>query len=99
MSKRKTYTKAFKVEAVRLAKESGNVTGTARRLGLASSMLWRWKKQVEDDVEQAFPGQGTVRQGTPREAELSRLRRRLAQVEEENAILKKAVGIFTRGQL
>lgn len=93
MSERRTYTRAFKLEALRLAKESGNVTGTARNLGIAQSLLWRWKKKYEDEGERAFPGKGHAS-----DDELSKLHRRLRQLEEENAILKKAVGIFTKNR-
>ncbi len=36
MSTRKTYTREFKLEAVRLAEESGNKSQTARDLGIHS---------------------------------------------------------------
>lgn len=90
MSTRKTYSKEFKLEAVRLAEANGNLSRAARELGIAVSMLRRWKKQLEENREQAFPGKGT-----PRDEELAQLRRKLRRLEEENAILKKAVGIFT----
>lgn len=90
MSTRKTYSKEFKLEAIRLAEANGNLSRTARELGIAVSMLRRWKKQLEENKAQAFPGKGH-----PREEELARLRRKLRRLEEENAILKKAVGIFT----
>jgi transposase len=89
------YTREFKLEALRLAKENGNVTGTARTLGLAQSVLWRWKKEFEKHGPEAFPGHGTPREVTPEGNEVAKLRRRLRRLEEENAILKKAVGIFS----
>lgn len=91
-TRRKTYSKEFKLEAVRLAEVSGNLSRTARELDIAVSMLRRWKKQFEEDREQAFPGKGN-----PRDEELAQLRRKLRRLEEENAILKKAVGIFSEG--
>jgi transposase len=92
MNTRKSYSKEFKLEAVRLAEVSGNLSRTARELDIAVSMLRRWKKQLEENEEQAFPGKGN-----PRDEELAQLRRKLRRLEEENAILKKAVGIFTSG--
>jgi transposase len=44
-------------------------------------------------VSQAFPGQGN-----PIEAELTALKRELADVKMERDILKKAVGIFSKDQ-
>ncbi len=53
-------------------------------------MLRRWKQKFEREGNTAFPGKGN-----PRDEELVQLRRKLRRLEEENAILKKGVGIFT----
>ena len=92
-NQRKVYTDEFKREAVRLANERGNVAETARALGIADNLLYRWKQRLQSAKagESAFPGQGT-----PRDEEMSRLRKELARVQQENDILKKAVGIFTK---
>jgi transposase len=90
MATRREYTAEFKREAVRLAEERGNKSDVARELGIHLSMLRRWKKELQHEGEHAFPGNGN-----PHDAELARLRRELKRAQEENAILKKAVGIFT----
>ena len=87
---RRSYTPEFKREAVRLAEERGNMSAVARELEIHASLLRKWKEQLENEHERAFPGKGK-----PADEELARLHRRLRQVEEENAILKKAVGIFS----
>ena len=96
---RRSFTEEFKREAVRLATERGNVSTVARDLGIHESVLDRWKRQlqqVQQETERPgsqnrpFPGNGN-----PRDEELVKLQRELARVKEENAILKKAVGIFT----
>jgi transposase len=90
MSNRKTYSKEFKEEAVRLAQQNGNVTETARNLGLQQSVLRRWKKEFNQVGEKAFPGKGhTV------DEELRQLQRENQRLKETVEILKKAVGIFT----
>ena len=89
MNTRRSYTKDFKLEAVRLADEHGYAQ-TARDLDLHPSLLRRWKKRLHEDGARAFPGHGS-----PRDEELARLRRELQRAQEEVAILKKAVGIFT----
>ena len=86
----KTYTEEFKREAVRLAKERGNIAATARDLGVSDTSILYWKKQLEETPERPFPGQGN-----PRDAELAQLQRENTRLKEENDILKKAVGIFT----
>lgn len=92
--KRRSYSREFKLEAVGLVTEGGlSVAQAARDLGIPESALWRWKKQYEEDPEQAFPGKGRLR---PEDEELRRLRRELERVRQERDILKKAVGIFSR---
>jgi transposase-like protein len=49
----------------------------------------------QDHQEDAFPGSGNLR---PEEAEKKQLLRRIADLEEENAILKKATAIFAKHQ-
>ena len=90
MNDRRVYTEEYKREAVRLAKESGNLSGTARNLGINPTVLQRWKKAVQDNKPNPFPGQGN-----PSDPELARLQRENARLQEEVDILKKAVGIFT----
>ena len=90
MSDRRVYTEEYKREAVRLAKDSGNLSGTARSLGVNPTVLQRWKKAVHDDKPHAFPGQGN-----PADPELARLQRENTRLQEEVDILKKAVGICT----
>ena len=91
MATRRAYTAEFKREAVRLADERGNKSAVARDLDIHPSMLRRWKEELQHNGAQAFPGKGN-----PHDEELARLRRALKRAEEENAILKKAVGIFSK---
>ena len=87
---RKKYTEEFKREAVRLAQERGNLAQVARDLGIHDTLLQRWKKRLETSPERPVPGNGN-----PQDPELAQVKRELARLKEENAILKKAVGIFT----
>ena len=86
---RRTYPIEFKQQAVELALVSGDVMQTARDLGVDQSILRKWVKRFQNDAENAFPGSGN-----PRDKELAEMKRKLADLEQENAILKKAVGIF-----
>ena len=57
--KRHIYTEEFTREAVRLVTEQGyGVAEAARNLGLNASMLGRWKREVEQTMNGAFPGHG-----------------------------------------
>ena len=90
MSTRKTYSREFKEQAVRLAQQNGNQSQTARDLGLQLSVLRRWKKELERSGEKAFPGKGH----SPNE-EMRELQRENQRLKETVEILKKAVGIFS----
>ncbi|MBQ0806396.1 MAG: transposase, partial [Porticoccus sp.] len=59
MTKRNTYTKEFKLEAVRLL-ESSDKPGTdiAREIGIRRNMLYKWQEQLSDKGDDAFRGSG-----------------------------------------
>jgi len=92
MSKRKIYSKQFKIDAVKLITEQGyKISEAARNLGVNDNVLRRWKAQFEVDSEQSFPGKGHM---TPEKAELHRLRKENQQLRMEREILKKATAFF-----
>ncbi len=98
MSKRayKTYSKDFKVEAVRLATESDRpVTQVARELGLRVNQIYKWRKQLDEKQDSAFPGKPTTKD---KDTEIRRLKKALAASEEENAFLKKTAVFFAKNQ-
>jgi transposase len=85
---RKTYTREFKVEAVRLATEnSQNSAQVARDLGLSKNTIYRWRQQLKADPQHAFPGKGRMK---PLEEENRRLRRENQLLRQERDFLKKA---------
>jgi len=87
------YDREFKLEAVRLAQEEGNTaTEVEKRLGIGKGMISRWKRQLTQQGEAAFPGKGHV---LPQEEELRQVKRELGRVSRERDILKKALAIFS----
>ena len=95
VKKKRRYTKEFKLEAVQLALESEkSLAEVARDLGMAPALLHSWKQALEQRApETAFPGHGKA---AGPEDEVRRLRRKLAQVEQERDFLKKAAVFFAR---
>jgi transposase len=93
---RRTYTREFKIEAAKLSYNSDKpVEEIAKNLGVSQSSLNRWRSEYRADPDQAFPGNGQMKE---RDAEVARLRKELTEARMENEILKKAVAIFTRSQ-
>src|SRR3954467_8165647 len=91
---RRTYTVEFKTEAVKLVTEQGySVAEAARSLGISENLIRNWKQALQDQGEQAFPGQGNL---SPQEQELARLRAENKRLLAERDILKKAAAFFAR---
>ncbi len=92
-STRRSFSREFKLEAVRMIRESGHsLAQVARDLDVRSDMLRRWRRQLEQDPEEAFPGVG---QRKTQDEEMWQLRRKLDRVTAERDILKKALGIVS----
>ncbi len=92
-----TFTREFKVEVVKLLQSSQKpLAQIARDLGIADSTVHHWRKLFFEHGEQAFPGSGHL---MPQEEEIRRLKRENDLLRQERNILKKALGIFLRGQL
>ena len=90
------YDREFKVEAIRMASEEGSTAvEVERRLGISVGIISRWKKQLKDKGDEAFPGTGHL---SDRDEEVRRLERELGRVSRERDILKKAISIFSVGQ-
>jgi transposase len=93
MAKRRTYTREFKIDAVRVLRTSGKSQAqVARDLGIPASCLSHWKREYAEEGTEAFPGQGRLK---PEDEEIRRLRRELEIAQQERDILKKAVAIFS----
>ena len=97
--KHRIYDLTFKKEAVLMASRVGvKVKDVAEQLGIHPNMLSRWKKELRDSGELS---QETAKPVVPkslkaRDVKLRQLERQLAEAQEENAVLKKAIGIFSR---
>ena len=94
---RRKFTRACKLEAVKLIQERGvTVVQAARDLGVHGTVLRRWVQACTTDSQQAFPGQGQVK---PEQAELARLRREVLKLKAERDILQQAAAYFAQEAL
>jgi transposase len=89
---RKTYTREFKLQALRMMTDQGlSVAEVARRLGVRDNLLRNWKKAAKEQGQDALPGQGHP---SPADDELRRLRAEVHRLRAERDLLKKAAAYF-----
>ena len=92
--KRRRYTPEFKEEIVKLITELGkSVAEVSRDTEIHEGVIRRWVKTYTAEGTEGFPGNGRLR---PEDAQYKALQKELYDLREENAILKKAVAIFTK---
>lgn len=90
----RTYTREFKLEAIRLYESTGkSMSEVERELGITPYLLSKWVRHFRQEEEQAFPNKG---KWTERDEDLRRLRREVEILRQERDILKKAVVIFSQ---
>jgi len=88
---RRKYNKQFKIDAVELFRTAGkSATEIANDLGIRPDLISRWNREFSEKDKSAFTGQGN-----PRDEELARLKREVADLKMEREILKKALAIFS----
>ena len=91
---RRSFTREFKLEAVKLVTDKGySMAEAARSLDVGETLLRSWKQAFEKEGAQAFPGHGQL---PAVEAELRHLRADNKRLLMERDILKKATAFFAR---
>ena len=90
-----TYSTEFKAEAVKkIADNNGNISATAKQLGIAMQTLSNWQNKANQGkllgTEQYDPELMAAIQ------EIKQLKRQLKVSEEEREILKKATAYFAK---
>lgn len=89
---RRKFSREFKLEAVRLAKERGvAVAQAAREVDVHENVLRKWVRELSGDPQPAFPGHGQMK---PEQLEIDRLRKEVAKLKAERDIRKKAAAFF-----
>lgn len=91
------YTREFKLETMRMFEGSDlTVTELSEKTGIPMYLCYRWIEEYRDNPENAFPGTGRRKKGTPEQEEIYRLRKQLAEANEDLEILKKLHAIFSK---
>jgi len=88
MGRKSNYSESYKREAVAKAEASGNVSQTARELGISNKSLHAWIKHYGQPLEVE----------TASVKELSVRVRQLAMREGQIEVLKKAIGIVSEAE-
>ncbi len=84
---RKQHTPEFRQEALKLAERIG--VAAARELNLYESQLYNWRSKQQNQLSSSEREQEMS-------AEIARLKRQLAERDEELAILQKAATYFAK---
>ena len=92
MGRKSNYSESYKREAVNKAQASGNVSQTARELGISNKSLHAWIKQYGQplDIDKASVKELSAR--------VRQLERQLAMREGQIEVLKKAIGIVSEAE-
>lgn len=92
MGSRKKYSREFKLDAVSLVLEKGYTrVEAARSLDINPTMLGRWIKELADDNDQAFRGNGKM---TAEQQQIKDLQAQVKRLQMEKEILKNATKFF-----
>ena len=94
MEKQRKYDREFKINTVKLYRESGKkLEEIATNLGIPKPTLYSWIREFKEHGEDSFHGSGLIK---PCNEEVYRLKKQLAEVTMERDILKKAAAIFLK---
>ena len=89
-TRRREFSRDFKLAAVRIAKEGDSQAEAARALGLTEGQLYKWAREVQQKGDRAFPGNGRPQAGPGSAYQLMRDNLRLR---EECRVLRETVRI------
>ena len=96
---KRSYTDEFKQEAIKLALDSLSITSTAKSIGVPEATLHTWVRKAKDSGEhKIMMSDGTVNSVNVSSIldENKQLKKKLARLEQEKAILKKAAQYFAQ---
>jgi transposase len=102
LSKKKTrrkYDSSFKEDVLKMIAGGRPIAEVSKALGVSSSLIHRWYKATH--VVSTYSGKKNAAQSSTFQQDtfeqIERLKAELRRTEQERDILKKALGIFSRG--
>jgi transposase len=95
---RRKYDSSFKEDVLKMVSAGRPIAEVSKALGVSSSLIHRWYKAT--NAISATSGKNAAQSSTFQQnafEQIERLKAELRRTEQERDILKKALGIFSRG--
>lgn len=90
---RRKYDSAYKQQVLQMLEDGQSASRIAQSLGIGESLIYSWKRQAQE----ALAVEKKKEEPSELLAENERLRRKVRELEEAQAILKKALSILSHG--
>jgi len=95
--KTKSYPETFRKEAVRLADlPDRTAADVARELGIHVGQIYNWRTQFNKLSKNQFTETDGTNYSVAEKAEIRKLKKKVARLEEERDFLKKATAYFAK---
>ncbi len=94
---RRTFSPEFKLEAAQLVVDQGySVDEAAKAMNVSKSAMDKWVRQLKQERKGITPKASPL---TPEQIEIRELKKRIAELEEHNEIIKKATALLMSDSL
>jgi len=94
---RRIFSPEFKLEAAQLVVDQGySVIEAAKAMNVSKSAMDKWVRQLKQERQGITPKASPL---TPEQIEIRELKKRIAELEEHNEIIKKATALLMSDSL
>ena len=94
---RRTFSPEFKLEAAQLVVDQGySMVEAAKAMNLSKSAMDKWVRQLKQERQGITPKAAPL---TSEQIEIRELKKRIAELEEHNEIIKKATALLMSDSL
>ena len=92
-NRRRRFTREFKIDRMRELESGISSARIGREHNIHPTLLYRWRKELADNPDTAFKGNGN---GYKQEAKVAELERLVGKLYAENDFLKKALNFLEK---